>query len=496
MKTPRNDLSIDSFNVSLISKAPDLQIYYCLEEILFNPFDEHIKLAIDMIKEHFPDNRLHFAYKLITYVAEHRPHSWFFLSQIIQQIPPPPKPLNGCNFVYYLVKKGILPFKYSATRGRIDQSAEELLSGYPLTSLSHYIRTDDLDRVIGSPLDAGIFQMKLKLGDKEAPILGFAMYYNSDRVVKWLLTNECSFGQDVAEYAAMSGNLNYIHMCQQKGISLRNYINTIIEYHHNDILRDVIGSHKIAYDTQLALRIHNTLFLAWLGTSKNLLVERTEGGMTPMLRAAGDNNVEYVKFLETKGAKVSAKDKQGTNALIRAARHGAIDVVKYICQEKSNCDHSDIAGNTALAWAALKGHPDVMQVLIDKGADVNKKNNKGVSPMYNALQSRCYEAFEVLAKNGADLEEIMVGGVTPLIFAILNGMIQVIDKLLELGVKPDTKDSYGSTPLMHAAKEWQPKVAIKLLKYGANPEIQDPKGLTALQYTFCDEIKEMLRAHH
>ena len=90
----------------------------------------------------------------------------------------------------------------------------------------------------------------------------------------------------------------------------------------------------------------------------------------------------------------------------------------------------------------------------------------------------------------------MVGGVTPLIFAILNGMIQVIDKLLELGVKPDTKDSYGSTPLMHAAKEWQPKVAIKLLKYGANPEIQDPKGLTALQYTFCDEIKEMLRAHH
>lgn len=493
MKTPRTDLTIDTLNVTLISKSPELTNYYCLEEMLFNHCNEHIKIAVKLINEQFSGHKLIFAYKLIVYVAEHRPHSWQFLVQIVKQIPPPPKPLDGCNFVYYLIKKKILHPTDSSTRGRLDLTAEELESGFQLTSLSHYIRSDDLDRVIGSPIDAGVFSSKLPLNGKDAPILGFAMYFNSDRVIKWLLTNECKFDQDVAEYAAMSGNITYIKMCQQKGISLRGFVNTAIEYHHNDALSVILGNHKITYDIQLALRIHNTLFLAWLGTSKNVLLDRSDAGMTAILRAAGDNNVDYVKFLESKGAKVSTKDKQGTNALIRASRHGAIDVVKYICEIKSHVDHGDNSGNTALAWAALKGHPDCMKVLIEKGADVNKKNNKGVSPMYNALQSKNYECFELLATHGADLDEVMPGGVTPLIFSILNGLYDIFDKLIELGAKLDAKDQYGSTPLMHAAKEWQAKMAIKLLKHGANPNIQDPKGLTALQYTYCDEIKEMLK---
>ena len=93
-----------------------------------------------------------------------------------------------------------------------------------------------------------------------------------------------------------------------------------------------------------------------------------EEGMNPLHWAAFDDEVDVVKFLVSKGAKVNAKDDDGY---------------------------------TPLHYAIFGGSLEVVQFLISIGADIRAKNNKGMTPLHAAVRGGHREIAQFLVENGA-----------------------------------------------------------------------------------------------
>ena len=61
-------------------------------------------------------------------------------------------------------------------------------------------------------------------------------------------------------------------------------------------------------------------------------VNAKSNGMTPLMFAARYNKVEIMKFLVSKGAKISEKDSKGFTALDYAGQSNAIDAIQFLKQ--------------------------------------------------------------------------------------------------------------------------------------------------------------------
>jgi ankyrin repeat protein len=61
-------------------------------------------------------------------------------------------------------------------------------------------------------------------------------------------------------------------------------------------------------------------------------VNEKSNGMTPLMFAARYNKVEILKFLVSKGAKITAKDEKGFTALKYAELSNAFDAIQYLKQ--------------------------------------------------------------------------------------------------------------------------------------------------------------------
>ncbi|MNL51286.1 Ankyrin repeats (3 copies) [compost metagenome] len=89
--------------------------------------------------------------------------------------------------------------------------------------------------------------------------------------------------------------------------------------------------------------------------------------------AAGNGQLEVVKFLMDKGADVHASGPSG-DALKNAAENGHLKVVRYFVEKGANI-HA--LNNRALLYAARNGHIDVVELLLEKGAPIAVAKENG-----------------------------------------------------------------------------------------------------------------------
>ena len=78
---------------------------------------------------------------------------------------------------------------------------------------------------------------------------------------------------------------------------------------------------------------------------------------TPLMEAAGVDNVEVLKYLVKRGSIVNACDKGGCTALFYAASsiHNGVNAIRYLVSKGANITHRSKLGYTALHFAALHG---------------------------------------------------------------------------------------------------------------------------------------------
>ncbi|MBL7765464.1 MAG: ankyrin repeat domain-containing protein [Chitinophagaceae bacterium] len=207
-----------------------------------------------------------------------------------------------------------------------------------------------------------------------------------------------------------------------------------------------------------------------LKSKPSLVNLKDDRGLTPLHHAAA-GNIDVVRFLVKKGAKINAQSKNGSTPLYVAARFGKTDIAKYLLENKANINatgeagsamhqavyrapkelvelflsyHPDLTltestGQTVMHVAATWNNYEIYPLLIAAGGNINQKDLKGNTPLHCTLEffdskSTAYsKVAEILIQNKALLNERNNNGLTPLGLARQKGAKDMIKLLEEAG---------------------------------------------------------------
>jgi ankyrin repeat protein len=101
-----------------------------------------------------------------------------------------------------------------------------------------------------------------------------------------------------------------------------------------------------------------------------------DDGETPLHVAAFESNLDCARLLIDRKANVRAKTDEGKTVLMNAAQAGSVPIVDRLIEAGADAAVADAMGRTALHWAACGEHddPSVFDRLVKAGADVNARN--------------------------------------------------------------------------------------------------------------------------
>jgi len=211
--------------------------------------------------------------------------------------------------------------------------------------------------------------------------------------------------------------------------------------------------------------------------------ERDADGETPLYYAAGNGDLQTVRWLVERNADVNSKSQFGPTAFLRAAQMGHLHIVKWLVEEANvEVDSFSAMGWTALHYAATYiGHLNVIRWLVEeRKVNVNANHRDGVRALHRAMEP---EIIKYLVQNGADVNAQTDAGWTALHYAALRNDLDIMQWMIEeRNAEVNTRDLDGTTALLLAARENHFDMVKYLLQKGADPIAPTSDGRTLLHY--------------
>jgi ankyrin repeat protein len=248
------------------------------------------------------------------------------------------------------------------------------------------------------------------------------------------------------------------------------------------------------------------------------------GGVTALLFAARDGQMEAARALLDAGADVNAASAaEKTTPLVMAVSNGHYDLAKYFVEHGADPNLANIQGLTALygvldvQWAGHSwfpnpvtaqertGYLELMKILLAAHADVNAKLAKktwfrtlahdatwvdpaGATAFWRAAQATDLVAMKLLLAAGADPKISTTGGDSPLMVAAGVGWganfsvnapdswLPAVRQCLELGLDVNQLDNRGYTALHGAAYIGNNDLIKMLVEKGARVDAKAKTG--------------------
>ncbi len=248
------------------------------------------------------------------------------------------------------------------------------------------------------------------------------------------------------------------------------------------------------------------------------------GGMTALLFAARDGNLDAVRALLQAGADINqVSGGEHSSPLVIAIANGHYEVGKFLLDHGANPNIANVDGLTPLyavinmqyapvSWAPNPltdqekiTHLDLMKALLDHGADPNVRlkkklwfspsshdqqwiNPTGATAFWRAAQATDVAAMRLLVSKGADPKIPTNGGTTALMIASGLGWagnfsqtnsdtwMDSVKYCVQLGLDVNAADAQGYTPLMGAAWRGNNDIIQFLADNGARLDARNKKG--------------------
>ena len=206
---------------------------------------------------------------------------------------------------------------------------------------------------------------------------------------------------------------------------------------------------------------------------------------TPLIVAARDGNLYFVKVLLRYGANIEARGTinidglvvEDCTALWVAAAKGHFDVVRFLIEQNAEVDGRTSSNSTPLRAAAFDGHLDIVRCLVENGADVNARTNFNSTPLMLTCHNGHLDVASYLVKHGANINLQDNHGRSCLHYASKRGHVQLVCKLLALGAK-QTQTLDRLTPLLEASNDCK----IEMVEWFINrPECSKEQRIDALE---------------
>jgi ankyrin repeat protein len=178
--------------------------------------------------------------------------------------------------------------------------------------------------------------------------------------------------------------------------------------------------------------------------------------MTPFLPPG--NELAIVKLLTERGARVEILNGAGMTPLMYAAREGNVERAAYLLRLGADVNHRDARRWTPLRFAAGSGSAQLVHVLLAHGATPNVLDESYRSPLHYAVLARSTEIAVALLDAGADpnLCRPDAGSPTPLLLAASNNDAATIALLCARGASPnyDDRAALAGGDVSRTALDW------------------------------------------
>ncbi len=241
------------------------------------------------------------------------------------------------------------------------------------------------------------------------------------------------------------------------------------------------------------------------------------GGLTPLVFAAREGDLESAKLLLDAGAPINQVTEYGWTPLLTAVNNRNYLLAKYLLEKGADPNLANKGGWTPLYLATdnrnIEGgdypvpkpdmdHLDIIRLMLEKGADPNKKVKDntltrtiftmqwffedGATPFIRAAQSSDTELLKLLLQYKADPQAVSTLGDNALTVSGGIGWVEgvtyershkenyeAMKMLLDLGLDPNHGNNEGRTALMGAAMKGRPEVIQLLVDRGAKLDAHD-----------------------
>lgn len=264
--------------------------------------------------------------------------------------------------------------------------------------------------------------------------------------------------------------------------------------------------------------------------------------MTPLIQASKNGNIQIVKILVDRGAKINLCDDNDlmassyavrsenltllkillTNQLISmsmndfqyACEHKLYDIACFLIDVNKSYNIIDSNGNTTLIIACRSGFHEIIEYIFKmSNPNVEIYNNNGMTaihfsndkPWYKLVARTIYQRlfFAIQNENLYDIQMLIKMGINlnisdefgkfPLLYIIGKNKNQIFDLCFNLRFNFDFSDANGVTPLMIAAAMGKVDIVKQLINIGVNLTQRNSNKNTVLHISTINGHFEVLK---
>ena len=213
------------------------------------------------------------------------------------------------------------------------------------------------------------------------------------------------FGNDVAHYAAITGNVEAISILNEHCYYGYDGFDVPDKLGRSPFMLALLNGHIDIIKTMLNFgwkEIYQHNFPPRWVTDK-LITDNND--MCALQLASMVGNYTVIDYLiKEAGFDINRQNKYGETALLIAAKYGQITTLDYILSKSSSLDSLDCEGNSALMLASKSGNIYMVNHLLENTkVEINRKNKKHQTALSLALVYQNNKVAEILTKHGAKI---------------------------------------------------------------------------------------------